>query len=362
MHIKSVRKISSLICFVLLLNCGKEEKVQEVVLRPVKYTEVAYLGGDIAREFSGTAKTEKVINLSFRNTGIITELNMKLGQVVKKGELLAKLDNVQSRLNYESSIESKNSAESQMNTSKLNLSRIRTLYEKGSSSLSDYEDAKNSYRTAVASFESSKRSVAIQQEQIRYGFLYAAEDGVIAAVNSEVDENISPGEVVGVLNAGSAIEISLGLPESVINSVKKDIEAKISFTALPGEFFRAKVTEVAPALDSNTSTYPVTVMVMDSDERIKSGMAANVLFEFPVDHTIEKTIVVPSSAVGEDGNSRFVLLIEGDEDKATIKKHDITVGKLTPEGFVITSGLSVGQKVATAGLQTLLNGQEVKLK
>ncbi len=361
MNIKSISKTISILCFLLFFNCGKEEKAPEVVLRPVKYIEVSYLGGNIVREFSGTAKTETVINLSFRNTGIITVLNMKLGQKVKKGDLLSKLDNVESRLNYESSIESQNSAESQMNTAKLNLSRIRTLYEKGSSSLSDYEDAKNSYRTAVSSFESSKRSVAIQQEQIKFGFLYAAEDGVIAAVNSEVDENVSPGEVVGVLNAGSAIEISLGLPESVINAVKKDIQAQISFTAIPGETFRAKVTEVAPALDPNTSTYPVTVMVIDADPRIKSGMAANILFEFPVDHSLDKTMVVPSSAVGEDGTSRFVFLISGDENKATVKKHPITVGKLRPEGFEIKSGLSIGQKVATAGLQTLLDGQEVKL-
>jgi multidrug efflux system membrane fusion protein len=57
-----------------------------------------------------------------------------------------------------------------MNTAKLNLNRVRKLYEKGSASLSDYEDAKNSYRTAVASFESAKRSVAIQQDQIQFGY------------------------------------------------------------------------------------------------------------------------------------------------------------------------------------------------
>lgn len=360
MKIKQTFKVISILCFLVIFSCGNNEKTEEVLLRPVKYTEVTYLGGDKVRTFSGTAKTEKIINLSFRNTGIITLLNMKLGQVVKKGQLLAKLDNVQSRLNYESSIESKNSSESQMNTAKLNLNRVRTLYEKGSSSLSDYEAAKNSYRTAVASFESSKRSVAIQQEQIRFGFLYAAEDGVIATVNSEVDENISPGEVVGVLNAGSAIEISLGLPESIINDVRKDMKVNVTFASLASETFKAVITEVAPALDKNTSTYPVTVMIIQTDERIKSGMAANVIFEFEQSSS-KKIIVVPSSAVGEDGNNRFVFLIEVDNEKSVVKKHIITIGDLTPEGFVIETGLEVGQKIAVAGLQTLLDGQEVKL-
>ncbi|WP_033956277.1 efflux RND transporter periplasmic adaptor subunit [Psychroserpens jangbogonensis] len=346
---------------ILLMSCGEKEVKEEIVLRPVKYSEVSYLGGEKTRQFSGTAKTEKIVNLSFRSSGIVTKLDMNLGQKVKKGQLLGTLDNVSARLNYESSISAKNSTESQMNTTKLSLNRMRTLYEKGSSSLSDYEAAKNSYRTAVASFESAQRSVAIQQDQIQFGYLYAPEDGVIASVAIEVDENVSPGQTIGVLNAGTAIEISLGLPESVINEVKKDMKVKVSFTAIEGETFNAVITEVAPALNANTSTYPITIMVTEADERIKSGMAANVLFEFVDEDMTKEIIVVPASAVGEDGNGRFVFLVEGDSTKATVRKQAITIGNLTPEGFEVVSGLKVGQKIAIAGLQTLLDGQDVKL-
>ncbi len=345
----------------LILGCGEKEVKQEPVLRPVKYAEVSYLGADETRIFSGIAQTEKIVNLSFRSSGIITTLDMKLGQRVKKGQLLGKLDNVSARLSYESAIESKNSAESQMNTAKLSLDRIRKLYEKGSASLSDYESAKNAYRTATASFESAKRSVAIQQDQIRFGYLYAPEDGDIASVGAEVDENVSPGQTIGVLNAGTAIEISLGLPESVINAVEKDMNVKVSFTAIEDAVFEAKVTEVAPALDRNTSTYPVTVTVIDKDVRIKSGMAANVIFEFADDSIKKNQLVVPANAVGEDGNGRFVFLVEGDNNSAKVKKQPVKIGNLMPQGFEIISGLKVGQKIATAGLQTLLDGQEVKL-
>ena len=361
MIIKQSLRLVGFIVLLMFSSCSEKEAQAEVAIRPVKYSEVIYLGGDKARTFSGTAKTEKIINLSFRSSGIITMLDMKLGQKVKKGELLGSLDNVSARLNYESSIETKNSNESQMNTAKLNLNRVRKLYEKGSSSLSDYEDAKNSYRTAVASFESAKRSVAIQQDQIQFGYLYAPEDGVIASVVAEVDENVSPGESIGVLNAGTAIEISLGLPESVINEVEKDMNVNVTFTAIPDVTFKSIITEVAPALDRDTSTYPVTVMVTDADERIKSGMAANVLFEFSNTDIAEKVMVVPASAVGENADGRFVFVVESDEKKTMVKKQIITIGNLTPEGFEVKTGLKLGQKVATAGLQTLLDGQEVKI-
>ncbi len=352
------------LCIIILLvvfSCAEEKKTVEKFVRPVKYQEVNYLGGGKVRTFSGTAQTDKIIKLSFRNTGIITQYDIKLGQKVKKGQLLSKLDNVQARLSYEQSITDLNSAASQMNTAKLSLNRVRSLYEKGSSSLSDFEAAKNAYKTAQQSHESAKRGVSIQQEQIRFGYLYAPEDGVIAAVNSEVDENVSSGEPVATLNAGRDMEIILGIPESVINGVKQNMDVDVDFSSLPNKKFKAKVTEIAPSVDTNTSTYPVSLVIVNPSDEIKSGMAANVTFDFGDNRNNETILVVPANAVGEDSNGRFVFLVEEAGEITKVKKQQITIGDLTAEGFEITSGLKAGQKIATAGLQTLLDGQEVSL-
>ncbi|MEO1484960.1 MAG: efflux RND transporter periplasmic adaptor subunit [Bacteroidota bacterium] len=344
-----------------LFGCGGKEEAPKKVLRPVKFQEVGYLGGEKVRTFSGTAQTEKIINLSFRASGIITQYDVKLGQKVKKGQLLARLDNVQSRLAYEQSITQLNSAASQMNTAKLNLNRVRTLYEKGSASLSDFEAAKNSFKTAEESHKSAKRGVDIQAEQIQYGYIYAPENGTIASVTAEIDENVQAGQAVAVLNAGTEMEISLGIPESVINGVSEGMEVQVNFSAIADTAFKGKITEVSPAVDANTATYPVMATVVNPTNDIKSGMAANVTFDFG-ERKVENTLVVPAYAVGEDSNGRFVFLVEDKGETTTVKKHPIKVGNLSSEGFEVVSGLSVGQKIATAGLQTLLNGQEVKLQ
>ena len=127
---------------ITLWTCGSKDDTKEIILRPVKFDVVKDANSGQNKTFTGTSKTDKIINLSFRSSGIITTLDMKLGPKVKTGDLLAQLDNVQARLNYENSISALNSAESQMNTAKLNYNRIRLLYEKGSSSLSDFEAAK----------------------------------------------------------------------------------------------------------------------------------------------------------------------------------------------------------------------------
>lgn len=349
---------------VIASSCSKKEAQAEPLLRPVNYTQVQLLDLENSRVFTGTSRANEVINLSFRNTGIITYFNMKLGQEVNKGDLLAQLDNVQAKLNYESSLSALNSAASQMNTAKLNLDRVRALYEKGSSSLSDYESAKNSYLTAKGSYESSERSVDIQKEQINYGFLYAPTNGQISSVSSEINENVSPGQIVGVLNADGRKEISLGLPESVINLVAKDENVEITFTSIPGVVYKGIVTEVAPAVDINTATYPVKIGVIGETSRIRSGMSASVRFDFNEvsEENSQAFIGVPSTAVGEDHQGNFVFqLVNVKDGKGTVKKVKVKIGAIHSNGFEIKSGVSQGDLIVTAGLQTLLDGQKVKL-
>lgn len=360
---KYVKLIISAVVFSLMTaSCSHTEKKVKKVIRPVQYEKVLFSGDEVIRTFSGTSRTDKIINLSFRSNGIITLFGLKLGQRVKKGQLLSKLDNVQSRLAYEQALAQLNSAESQMNTAKLSLNRVMSLYEKGSTSLSDLEAAKNSFKTASQGYEAIKRGVAIQQEQVRYGYLYAPEDGVISAINVEIDENVRAGQSIAKLNAGTAMEIFIGIPESAINAIKQGMEADISFASLPGVNFHGTITEIAPSVDQNTSTYPIRVRIKNPITEIKSGMAANVSFHLKKEEVDKKHLVVPSYAVGEDSDGRFVYLIEEKGGKFFIKKQHVEIGALSGKGFEVRSGLSEGQKIATAGLQTLLEGQEVRLQ
>ncbi|MFT6968592.1 MAG: multidrug efflux system membrane fusion protein [Cellvibrionaceae bacterium] len=359
-----VLSVSVIVSALMLVSCSGDVVEEEKLVRPIKYEKVTYLDNTNARTFSGISKTERVTQLSFRSTGVLSTFNISLGQVVKKGQLLASLDNVQALLNYENAVASKNSADSQMKTTKLNFDRVRVLYEKGASSLSDFESAKNSYRTAQESYNSSVRSIAIQQDQINYGNLYAPEDGVISAVNVEMNENIGIGQAIASLNSGAGMEISLGLPESVINGVQQGMKVKVDFTSLAGSEFDASVSEVSPSLDGDTATYPIIVVLDGPTELVKSGMSANITFNFEgqTTNSVKQRLIVPTEAVGEDDKGRFVFKIKAQGDHTIVEKVKIEIGSLTAQGFEVSAGLQRGDKVAVAGLQTLLNGQEVKLQ
>lgn len=347
--------------FLVLAAC-ENELPAEPIIRPVNATQVLYGNGDSLRTFNGTAQTDRVIDLSFRSSGVITLFEIHVGQRVKKGDLLAQLDNVEARLAYEQAVSALNSATSEKNTAELNLERIRSLFETGTSSLSDYEAAKNSYRTAEASYLSAQRSVDIQQEQIGYGEIYAPEDGRISAVYKEIDENLSAGEAVAVIDAGVNMEIRVGLPESVINLVETGMDVQIQLPALPRGTYSGQVSEVSPALETQTATYPVTLIINDPPASIRSGMAAKVTFDLRTETGLPQQLIVPTQSVGEDADGRYVFVLETTESPlALAKKRHLTIGELSSAGFVIVEGLAEGEWIATAGVHTLIDGQQVRI-
>lgn len=353
--------LALLTLILMLASCGEKLEEAPKKLRPLKYQTVRNSNAGVARTFSGTAEMDKTIELSFRSSGILSEFDLVLGQRVKKGQLLARLDNVQARLSYEQALTNLNSAASNLKTTRLGLDRARNLFEKGSTALSQYESAKNAYQTALESYESAKRGVGIQKEQIEFGYLYAPWDGVIAEVNVEVNENVNPGQAVAVLNAGNTMEISLGLPESVINQVAIGDTLEVRFTSLLGNRRKAIVSELSPSVSRVTSTYPLRARLLGESDNVKSGMSADVTFHLDRNPARQDLLFVPPQAVGEDENGRYVFVVKTESGKTIVRKQQVTLGDLGNAGFDIRSGLNLGDTIATAGLQTLLDRQEVKL-
>ncbi|WP_346883869.1 efflux RND transporter periplasmic adaptor subunit [uncultured Algibacter sp.] len=357
-----IKIISFLVIVGFQTSCSEDKKQDPRKPKLVKYQQIGWSNNTSNTSYSGIAQKNLVIDLSFKNNGTITKLDVELGQKVKKGALIATLDNVASRLAYEQSLTHQNALKSNLTTAKSALERARTLYEKGSASLSDFEQAKNAFRSASENYESSKRAVSIQQEQINYGYIYAPHDGIISAVHSEINENVAPGQAIATLNAGDTMEIEIGVPESTINTITKGDKTTIKFSAIPDTSFSGTVTEVSPALSAQSATYPVRVTLDDSQESIKSGMAATVTFSESETKTIQRKLVIPAQAVGEDYNGKYVFLIIENDSTMMVKKHPVTIGALTRNGFEIQSGISNGDRVATAGLHTLLDGQKIRLQ
>ena len=188
--------------------------------------------------------------------------------------------------------------------------------------------------------------------------------GVIQQVFIDVNELVAAGNPVVTLSTMGDPEVLVNIPELYISSIKKGQKVKVFFSVFENREFDAIISEIGFNAQ-NAGTYPVIVKLAKTDEIIRPGLVGSVRFDFKREEgskgAQDQYPIVPAKAIGEDAKGNFVFLIEESGDMTNVKKHHISVGKLTSEGFEVTEGLSSGQKIAVAGLQTLLDGQKVRL-
>lgn len=347
----------------LLAGCGGgTEENAEAPLKPVKYSTVAMRGGDQTRSFNGTSKSGAETRLSFRSNGLITDLRVKVGDRVKRGQRIAKLDQTDMILNYQKAESAVESARIQLETARSSLERVKELYQSNSSSLSDYEQAKNNFANAKNNYESSKKTLDLQSSQLSYGVITAPTDGIVTQVNSEINEFAQAGSPIVIINAKEGdIEIKVGVPESYISRIKEGEEVKVRFPSIPMKDYKGTITEVGFS-SSGGASYPVIIKLTDSDPKIRPYMPAEVTFSFKAPAAGKAQLLVDFKAVGEDEQGNFIFKLDPDgEDRYLVRKTPLKVGPLTNDGFVVLSGLQEGDLVATAGLRSLYDGQAVKI-
>jgi RND family efflux transporter MFP subunit len=381
-----------LIFFSLIItaSCSKKEEKSEEIIRPIKFGKIVKSAGDDSYTFSGTAQANNETNLSFRVSGTLRTVQVKLGDRVKKGQIIATIDPSDYNISLDQAIAKEKgaeaglisaetqikSAESQLIASKSNYQRIENLYENNSVPLSEYEQAKanfeaasSQYEATKAQYEASSTEVTASEKQkesarnqVNYTRLEAPFDGVISEVNVEENETVASGNPVAIISTEAEPQVNLGVPEVFINKIFKGQEVKIQFSVLSGKSFNGIVDEVSFAAGSSP-TYPVNVRIIKPSDEIRPGMAANVTFDFSSkkSKSVER-LIAPVKAVGEGNDGNFVFVLEANNDGIYIaKKRNIKIGDLLSTGFEITDGLEEGELVATAGLKSLLDGMKIKL-
>ena len=346
----------------IIISCGSAEEEKKEIIRPVLYEKVVLGGGVQERTFSGTAISGTETRMSFKVSGNIQSLRVKDGEEVRKNQLLVTLDDSDFKIQYEQADVAVKNADAVEKRAKSNYERVRSLYENGSTSLSDFENAKANYESAKANESSAKKSRKLARAQLDYCKLYAPIQGKISSLSAEVNENVSAGQAIMVLSSEGDLEVNLGLPESYINNVNVQDQVAVSFPAIPNEVFQGVISEVSFSINSQTSTYPVVVKLVGDAKAIRPGMAATVTFSINTSKPGQPDLLrVPVQAVGEDEEGNFVFTLESVEDYYQVKRRTVTIGQLTEGGFEIEGGLDEGELIATAGLQTLLEGMKVRL-
>ncbi len=343
------------------LGCGGDPEAAQPIIRPVRYQEVVATGAKRQRSFSGTARAGVESQLGFRVPGSVQSVSVVVGDTVKKGQEIARLDATDLALSRQEAEATLSQALAAERKADADYDRIRGLYENQNAAKSDLDAARAQAESNRAQVAAARQRLALARRQLSYARLTAPVDGAIASVMVEANENVGSGTPVALLTSGSRPEVEVAMPGVLISEVREGAAAEVTFDALPGASYPAAITEVGVAATGAGATYPVTVRLTTDDSSVRSGMAASVTFRFESGDGEEK-VFVPPVAVGEDRDGRFVFVLErGEGELGTARRRPVSIGDLTPEGIEIRDGLADGELLITAGVRRIQDGQQVKV-
>lgn len=346
----------------LLSACSEQPPTEnEVTLRPVRSEQVFLSGSDQVRTFSGKAQAGLEAKLSFKVAGTIQRVFVNVGDKVGQGQVLAALDPQDYNLQVQRSEAALARAKASARSTAADYSRVRALYENRNASRNDLDQARAAAESSRAEVSSSSKDLELAKFQLGYTRLSSPAACYVASVPVEVNENVQAGKIILEVVCGSRLEVEVGIPEVFIARVKNGSAVTATFDAIPGLQFPALVTKVGVASGQTGTTFPVTVQLQQLVPGFRSGLAAEVTFRFE-GRKGEARILVPSVAVGEDRDGRYVFVIEDIVDgRARVKRRAVEIGELSAEGLEIIDGLPDGTRIVTAGVRRIHDGQQVRL-
>lgn len=332
----------------ILMSCGRNQSVKEV-LPPVNVKVVSLdHHGNITQEISynGTVKESKSITLAFQVSGNITAINAEKGQEVRKGQLLAAVDETVYRDQYNAQL-------AQQKLAQDNYNRIKEVFQKGSIAEVKMVEARSHLDQATAVARATYQNIAHTR-------LYAPTDGYIGEKMAEAGDLAAPGSPVFKLVKLQDVNIMIPVPESEINSLKKGQSATVKIAALNNLVFNGVIDEVSVISDGASHNYNVKVKVANANHALKPGMVASVFFAGLSGNSREDStaIRIPLISLQVDEQNRNFVYV-ADHDKAV--RRQVKRGELMNDVVVITEGLHPSDKVIVSGYQKITSGTAVKI-
>jgi len=291
---------------------------------------------DVNNTFTSNIEPYATNNIVSQTAGRIVSINAEVGNQVRKGQLLAKMDDVnlvKTRMQF-------------INDS-TELSRLTELHKIGAVSQADYDMAKLALDITKKTYNNLLENT----------YLRSPINGVVTARNYDMGDMYSMAQPIFVVEQITPVKMLVNISESLFTQVHKGMEFDISVDAYPNETFKGTVNLLYPTINAATHTFPVEVICDNKDQRLRPGMFARVTATFGTNHNI----VVPDVAVVKQQGSgeHFIYVLNADN---TVTYTKVELGRRMGNRYEILSGIKEGDRVVTEGQVRLKNGVSVTVK
>lgn len=323
----------------LFISCSGEKKEDATVVedQKVKVKVETISAQDVQQlsEFTATVEANVKNNIAPQTPFRIEKLFAEVGDHVKAGQLLVKMDETNLK-----------QSKVQLDNQELEFKRIDELYKVGGASKSAWDAQKTSLDVAKESY----RNLAENTK------LLSPISGVITARNYDSGDMYSGGEPIFTVEEIRPVKLLVNVSESLFTKVKKGNEVDVKLDVYGDELFKGKVSLIYPTIDPATRTFPVEIKIANGDEKVRPGMFARVTMDFGhINHVVapDRSVVKQSGA-----GDRYIYVYK--DGKVSYQK--VELGRRMGDKYEIISGVADGDQVVVSGQSRLNNGMEVEIE
>jgi RND family efflux transporter MFP subunit len=321
--------------------------------RPVQVQRVTFQPQDSQREFVGVVRARYETDLGFRVAGKITARIVNVGERIRAGDVVARLDPKDLSLQVESAQAELAAATSNLAQTTADEVRYASLKVRGFAAVADYERKKAAKDEAEGRLERAQRTLDLARNQLAYSELKADADGVITATLAEPGQVVAVGQAVARLAHRGDMEAAIALPESSLGEARA-ANATVRLWSGPDHQFAARLRELSPQADPATRTYAARFTIENPDDTVALGMTATVTLSHGTGATVAR---LPLAAILNRGTGPSVYVVDA---SGALGLRPVTLASFTADAALVTSGVNDGDRVVTLGVQKLDTGQKVR--
>ena len=357
---RNIKHYGQIVCLAFLLSaCAGEPEVVEQI-RAIKTITVSKLATVNHRKFAGVVMATDFSLLSFEVGGNVATVQVDIGDKVQQGQVLATLDPSDFKLAVKAAQADLVKARADQVHKKIESEREQSIFEQGAGSQRQVDRTKYDFKASRAAVNFALAKLSLAKRDLDKTTLTSPYNGRIAKRMVEPHMEIKTGQSLFRIDADGALDIRLGIPETVVHLIDKDVITKIEIPTLPGQGIKGRISEIGSAAHE-ANLFPVKITLIDPPVTVSPGMTADVTIPLTREQR-KRGFLIPAVAVlpiidkAEEG---YVFVY--DKTTSKVKKVSVHFSGGQDQKGIVYEGLSEGDIIATAGVGFLADGMTVKL-
>jgi len=323
--------------------------------------------------FSAVVAPDSEVPLGFRIPGYVVSLKQVRGQDgrmrdiaegdrVSRGTVLVRIRSAEYEDKVRQASSQAGAAEAVALKAQLDFDRAKRLYDGQSITKPDFDSARAQYDATQEQLKSARALTSEAEVALRDTSLIAPFEGEIVKKSVELGAFVGPGSPLFAVANTDTVKIVVGVPDTVVRSVRVGQSVEVAIDAFPARTFRARISRMSSAADAVTRNFDVEVAIPNRDHLLKVGMIGSLQLSNMETTNQTPTLLVPLSSIVQAKEGKYGVFVVSSSNSGEIARlRGVEVGGVSGTQIAIKGGLASGERIITTGANLLKDGQRVEV-